>query len=46
MIHPKCNPLCCKAYSCGWCEYDFWMDKLYPADPALCPILNEREEDD
>ena len=44
MIHPLCNPLACKVYACGWCEYDFWTDRLYPNDAAQCPLMNERED--
>lgn len=35
MISEACKG--CKA--CGWCEYDFGTDTVYPGDEEVCLIL-------
>lgn len=38
MIGKRC--MRCKAFTLGWCEYDFATDTVFPADEKLC---EERE---
>ena len=35
-----CNPLDCKIYADGYCEYDFATGQIMPMDPN-CPLLQE-----
>lgn len=39
-----CNPLKCKIYGDGWCEYDFATDCLVPHNPNNCPLINKEKK--
>lgn len=40
-----CNPLDCKSYALGYCEYDFATGQIMPMDPKNCPLINQNKGD-
>lgn len=40
-----CNPLDCKSYALGYCEYDFATGQIMPMDPKTCPLIKQNKGD-
>ena len=43
-MHNPCNPLECKAYALGYCEYDFATGQIMPMDEDNCPLMKKEEK--
>lgn len=39
-----CNPLECKSYALGYCEYDFATGQIMPTDEENCPLIKSQKE--
>lgn len=45
LMDNPCNPLDCKAYAQGWCEYDFATGQIMPMAPENCPLIKQNKGD-